>query len=290
MDMQSEKIEALLAQVRFFHLLDEGARRALATRFETRRLAAGTMVFRLGEPGAELFIVAEGTVEIHTRDDLGQKISLGTMRPGTLFGELSLIDEGPRTASATAESDCVLLVLVRDHLLDFMRRNPEASLDLMAVLGERIRETHGRLRRLAARNANEAIETRESPIERATDKVAGWAGSLWFFFLHVTIFGTWIGLNNVPAYTFDPYPFGLLTMAVSLEAILLSVMVLLTQRRQSARDRIRSDVEYEVNVRAGLQVVELHSKFDALNAELVRRLAQLEKVLDRNLPPPPRAS
>jgi CRP/FNR family transcriptional regulator, cyclic AMP receptor protein len=290
MDMQIDTIEKLLADVRFFHLLDDSGRHQLAERVAVRRLGPGATIFGLGDAGEELFIVAEGTVEIHTRDDLGQKISLGKMGPGEMFGELSLIDEGPRTATATTESDCVLLVLGREHLLDFMRSNPEASLDFMAILGERIRETHGRLRRLAARNANEAIETRESRIERITDKVAGWAGSLKFFFLHVTIFAIWIGVNYVPAYTFDPYPFGLLTMAVSLEAILLSVMVLLTQNRQSARDRIRSDVEYEVNVKAGLQVVELHSKFDALNAELVRRLGRLEKAVDRNLPPPPRAS
>ncbi|MEX0809988.1 MAG: DUF1003 domain-containing protein [Dongiaceae bacterium] len=290
MDMQRDTIETLLGDVRFFHLLDEDGRHALADRFGVRQFSAGSTIFRFGDPGDELFVVAEGTVEIHTRDDLGQKISLGTMGPGALFGELSLIDEGPRTASATTECDCTVLVLARDDLLDFMRRNPEAALDLMAVLGERIRETHGRLRRLAARNANEAIETHESAIERATDMVAGWAGSLWFFFFHVVLFTIWIGLNVVPAYTFDPYPFGLLTMAISLEAILLSVMVLLTQSRQAARDRIRSDVEYEVNVRAGLQIVELHSKFDMLNAELVRRLAHLEKALTRNLPPPQRGS
>jgi CRP-like cAMP-binding protein len=213
MDMQPDTIEALLSQVRFFHLLDRAERQALATRFEVRRVPAGTVLFRLGDPGEELFVVADGTVEIHTRDILGQKISIAMLGHGEILGELSLIDEGPRTATATTEQDCTLLVLSRDDLLDFIRRNPEASLDLMAMLSERIRETHRRLRRLAARNANEAIQTGEGRIERIADMVAGWAGSHWFFALHCVIYFGWMLWNIFADEPFDPYPFGLLTMA-----------------------------------------------------------------------------
>jgi uncharacterized membrane protein len=287
MDMQPAAIEALLEQVRFFHLLDAAERRALAARFEIRQVPAGSVLFRLGDPGDDLYVIGDGTVEVHTRDILGQKISIAMLGQGEILGELSLIDDGPRTATATTEQDCTLLVLKRGDLLDFIRRNPEASIDLMAMLAERIRETHSRLRRLAARNANEAIQTGESRIERITDLVAGWAGSLWFFALHCVIYFGWMLWNIFSDDPFDPYPFGLLTMAVSLEAILLSIMVLLTQNRQAARDRIRSDVEYEVNVTAGLQIVELHSKLDAMNAALLGRLAQLERTANRALPHAP---
>jgi uncharacterized membrane protein len=287
MDMQPAAIEALLEQVRFFHLLDAAERRALAARFEIRQVPAGSVLFRLGDPGDDLYVIGDGTVEVHTRDILGQKISIAMLGQGEILGELSLIDDGPRTATATTEQDCTLLVLKRGDLLDFIRRNPEASIDLMAMLAERIRETHSRLRRLAARNANEAIQTGESRIERITDLVAGWAGSLWFFALHCVIYFGWMLWNIFSDDPFDPYPFGLLTMAVSLEAILLSIMVLLTQNRQAARDRIRSDVEYEVNVTAGLQIVELHSKIDAMNAALLGRLARLERTANRALPHAP---
>src|SRR5690606_25675132 len=153
------------------------------------------------------------------------------------------------------------------------------------MLAERIRETHDWLRRLTARNANEAIETHQSKVERATDLVAEWFGSLTFLALHSVIFLVWIGWNEL-IYPFDPYPYGLLTMSVSLEAILLSLMVLLTQNRQAARDRIRSDVEYDVNLTAGLQVAELHSKIDTLHAEMLGRMARMEKTLNRDLPRP----
>lgn len=284
MIMKPDAVETLLSHVRFFHKLEAPQRQALATRFEVRRVPADSVVFRFGDPGDELFIIAEGTVEVHTRDNLGQKISIATLGYGEILGELSVIDDGARTATATAQEDCVLLILSRRDLFEFVYLNPAASLDLMKMLAERIRETHGRLRRLAARNANEAIETRESRLHRITDAVAHSTGSLWFFFLHVAIFAVWVGLNIDPDYAFDPYPFGLLTMAVSLEAILLSVMVLLTQNRQAARDHIRSDVEYEVNVNAGLQIVELHSKVDALHAELLSRLARLDRATSRGLP------
>lgn len=286
MDMQPDSIEALLSHVRFFQFLDAAERRALVGRLKVRRVPAGHCLFRLGDPGEEMFVLCDGSIEVDTHDRFGQKVSLATIGPGGVFGELSLIDEGPRNATATARQDCALLVMTRADLLDVVRRNPEAAFDLMAMLTERIRETHDRLRRLAARNANEAIETHESRLERITDRVASWFGSLSFLALHALIFVAWILWNVIPAEPFDPYPFGLLTMAVSLEAILLSIMVLLTQNRQSARDRIRSDVEYEVNVTAGLQVAELHSKLDTMNADVLGRLARLERVANRGLPRP----
>jgi len=284
--MQSGAVDTLLSQVRFFQLLNEEDRRALSARFETKSVSAGTSLFRLGDPGDELFVVAEGRVEVHTRDSLGQKIPIAVLGEGQIFGELSVLDGGTRTANATSETDCVLLVLSRDDLFEFVHLNPAASLDLLKMLAERVRETHGKLRKLAARNANDAIEFHESRIERITDAVAQFSGSLWFLFLHVGIFAVWIGLNLNPAIAFDPFPYGLLTMAVSLEAILLSVLVLLSQNRQAARDRIRSDVEYEVNVTAGMQIVELHTKVDTLQADLLGRLTRIERAASRSLPQP----
>jgi CRP/FNR family cyclic AMP-dependent transcriptional regulator len=284
MDISSDAVEAVLAHVRIFQVLDAAQRKAITDRLEVRRVPAGTCLFRLGDPGDEMYVVLEGAIEIDTHDKFGQKIVLATAGHGDMLGELSLIDEGARNATAIASQDCTLLVMTRDDLVDIVHRNPKASLEMMAILAERIRETHDRLRMLAARNANAAIETHETRLERATDIVAGWFGSLSFLAIHGGIFSVWIVWNVVAASPFDPYPFGLLTMAVSLEAILLSIMVLLSQNRQSARDHIRSDVEYEVNVTAGLQIAELHSKLDTMYAAMLARLARIERAASGGLP------
>jgi uncharacterized membrane protein len=114
-------------------------------------------------------------------------------------------------------------------------------------------------------------------LERITDAIAAFSGSLAFLALHIVWFLIWIGLNTIPGLmSFDPLPFGLLTMCVSLEAIFLSVIVLLSQNRQAAKDRIRTDIEYDVNLKAELEVSHLHEKVDQLQAALLTRLQQIE--------------
>jgi CRP/FNR family transcriptional regulator, cyclic AMP receptor protein len=117
-------------------------------------------------------------------------------------------------------------------------------------------------------------------VQRAADWVAAFSGSIGFLVLHVLWFTVWIGWN-VLLPSFDPYPFGLLTMAVSLEAIVLSVLVLLSQNRQAAKDHIHSDIEYEVNLKAELEVAHLHDKVDRLSEGIAGRLARIEKLLTR---------
>ena len=131
-------------------------------------------------------------------------------------------------------------MLGRDELLHFLRQKPEAALDMMATMARRLRETDIKLRQMAARNVNQEIEQKLTPVQQITDWIAAFSGSIYFLGLHVIWFAIWIGLNTLwGTNPFDPFPFGLLTMVVSLEAIFLSVIVLLSQNRQAAKDRIR---------------------------------------------------
>jgi uncharacterized membrane protein len=177
-----------------------------------------------------------------------------------------------------ALEDGEVLSLDREDLLGYVRRHPEAGLDMLQIMARRIRETNLRLRQMAARNANEAMAERLSPLQRTVDWIAAFSGSIPFLLLHVVLFAVWIGWNTALT-PFDPYPFGLLTMAVSLEAIVLSVLVLLSQSRQSAKDRIRSDIEYDVNLKAELEVAHLHEKVDEMMATTAARLQRMEKLL-----------
>lgn len=273
---------SLLAEVPLFHLFDNDERAALAQMMEQASFPAGYRIFQEGEAGGRMYVVCTGQVELATTDKLGQKLVLTTAARGDLFGELSLLDGGARTANATVIEDAEMLVLDRATLIDFVRRRPEAALDMMAVMGGRVRATTNRLRQMATRNANEEAEAKLTLFERITDAIAAFSGSLTFLALHAVWFLLWIGLNTIPGLaTFDPFPFGLLTMCVSLEAIFLSVIVLLSQNRQSAKDRIRADVDYEVNLKAELEVSHLHEKVDHLHAVLLSRLRQIENGLRR---------
>jgi uncharacterized membrane protein len=273
----SSPLVPLLAEVPLFQLLDNDERAALAQMMEQVNFPAGYRIFEEGEPGDRMYVVCNGQVELATTDKLGQKLVLTTAARGDLFGELSLLDHGARTANATVLEDAEMLALDRATLIDFVRRKPEAALDMMAVMGNRMRTTTNRLRQMATRNANEETETKLTLFERITDAIAEFSGSLTFLALHAVWFLFWIGANTIPGLLdFDPFPFGLLTMCVSLEAIFLSVIVLLSQNRQSVKDRIRADVDYEVNLKAELEVSHLHEKVDQLHAVLLSRLHQIE--------------
>jgi uncharacterized membrane protein len=275
---------ALLAGVPFFQYLDEDEREVLARQLDVVRIPAGQIVFHANDPGGTLFVVRQGCVEVFFKDDTGERIVLERPGPGEVFGEISFLDGGARTASVLVVDDLEALAVDRDDLSHLFRVHPEAGLDIIAAMGKRLRHTVELLRHTAARNVNVEAEDRRTAVERAADWVAEFSGSIPFLMLHVVIFAVWILLNVhwLPGWKppmFDPFPFGLLTMVVSLEAIILSVLVLLSQNRQTAKDRIRSDIEYEVNLKAELEIAQLHEKMDHLHAEALARLEEVQRTL-----------
>ena len=275
----------LLAEVPFLQLLDEKDREELAADLDLVRFPAGQVLFHYGDPGDSLYVIRSGEVEVFFKDDTGERIVLETAKAGEVFGELSLLDGGPRTASVMATQDLEALRVDRAHLDHFLQRHPAATLDLLTAMGRRLRATSEKLRHTASRNVNEAIEDKRTTVQKVADWIAEFSGSISFLVLHIVLFTVWIVVNLgwVPGLPiFDPFPYGLLTMAVSLEAIFLSVFVLLSQNRQVAKDRIRSDIEYEVNLKAELEVAHLHEKVDHLTAEVARRLSAIEQSLARS--------
>jgi uncharacterized membrane protein len=185
------------------------------------------------------------------------------------------------------------LVLDRGDLDEFLRLQPAASMGLLAAAGRRLRATNKLLRNTASRDINEETEDLRTTVMKIADWISEFSGSLPFLFLHLIAFFVWIVLNVGPLGRsaiggFDPLPFGLLTMVVSLEAIILSVFVLLSQNRQVARDRVRNDIEYRVNLRAELEVAQLHVKLDELHERLLGRLDELQKSQRSPASPPGR--
>jgi uncharacterized membrane protein len=277
---------ALLAGVPFFQYLDADEREVLSRQLDVVRVAAGEIVFHANDPGGTLFVIRKGSVEVFFKNDTGERIVLESPGPGEVFGEISFLDGGARTASVLVIEDLEALAVDRDDLSHLFRVHPEAGLDVIAAMGKRLRHTVELLRSTTARNVNVEAEDRRSTVARAADWVAEFSGSIPFLMLHLLFFAVWILLNVnwLPGWKppmFDPFPFGFLTLVVSLEAIILSVLVLLSQNRQTAKDRIRGDIEYDVNLKAELEIAQLHEKLDRLHVESLSRLEELHRAVGR---------
>jgi CRP/FNR family cyclic AMP-dependent transcriptional regulator len=269
-----------LAKISLFQHFDDDERSVLAASMAERMVTAGDVLFKTGDPGDSMFIVRSGQVELYVKDKAGQKIVLHVAEPGEFFGELSLLDGGSRTATGCALSAGELWILDREDLQQLFRKRPDAALDMLAAMGRMTRKANALLQARVSRNVNEEVQVdRGNLVMRTADLVADFSGSITFLVVHVLLFAMWLGFNSTP-FAFDPFPFNLLTMTVSLEAIILSTLLLFSGNRSAARDRIRSDIEYEVNLKAELEVAHLHEKSDAMHEEMLERFSRIEKALN----------
>src|SRR5687768_332934 len=193
---------AALEEVEFFALLGEEDRRALSEVVDLVRLDAGQTLFRAGEPGESLYLVRAGEVELFIQDNVGQKITLDTAARGDFFGEIALLDSGPRTATAVALTPSELIELDRDDLLLLFGRKPDSALHMLAAMGRMTRKADQLLRARVSRNVNEEVEENTTVFQRVADWLAWFSGSMVFLLIHAVWFGSWIALNvglvNVP--------------------------------------------------------------------------------------------
>lgn len=269
----------LLSGVKLFELLSDEDRAALAAVVDSIHVPAGHTLFEAGHPGESLFVVRSGEIELFIRDNTGQKIVLMNAVEGGLFGELALLDRGARTATAVALCDTELLELDREDLLLLFQRHPDSAVSMLAAVTGMMRNADELLRTRVSRNVNEEVEEHLTTLQKVADWIAWFSGSMPFLLMNGLWFIAWIIINTIHVGLpwFDPYPFGLLTMIVSLEAIFLSCFVLVSQNRQAEKDHVRSDVEYEINVKAELEVAHLHEKTDRMYEQMLARFAALEQ-------------
>lgn len=260
----------LLRNIPFFSGLGDEETRALLNLLKPRTFKANETIFWMGESGTDFCIIQNGNVVLIYPDETGKETTLAVLAPGDFFGELSLLDGGPRTATSRALTDVQLLCLTREEFLDFIRAHPSSTIHMIQVLARRQRETIEQLRGI--RNPNKFIEeiTEQGPLwNRIADKIAALSASQVFLLVHIVWFLAWTSFNTLAgSRAFDPFPFGLLTMIVSLEAIFLSIFVLVSANRQSEKDRIRTELDYQVNLKAQLEVMRLHEKIDRLENQL----------------------
>ena len=260
----------LLADIPLFSAMDEEERGELRLLMTERLFQPGEVVMKVEEPEGAFHIIDQGEVELWLVDTEGKKVVLDVLREGSFFGELSMLSQETRSASATSFGKVVTLELRRSDFFAFLRRRPEAALDVLTVLGDRLKHSDDILRTRVSRNPNEAHDERLSVGSRVADVIAAFSGSLPFLLINLVVFVFWIGVNTLgpKGFQIDPYPFQFLTMAVSLEAIFLSIFVLVSQNRQSAKDRLNADLDYQVNVKTEIELSVMISQFREMERKL----------------------
>jgi len=276
-------IDALiLNEVEHLRELGGQEKAALADKIDLLSYGVGETIFNYGDPGHALYIVRSGEIEIYVKNDMGEKIVLETSKPGDIFGEISLLDDGPRTAWVTAISDVEVLRLDRAHFEEYIRQYTPAALNLLSVAARRLRKSDEVIRRTVTRNANDVTAEQQTSLTRIAEAVPALTGNLGSVLIHGLIFASWIAINlGLVGWVkdFDPYPFGLLSLIVALEAIILTLFVLASQNRQRAREQIRSDIEFETSMNTEMKMVYLHEKVDKLTEGHYELLASVRKLL-----------
>jgi CRP/FNR family cyclic AMP-dependent transcriptional regulator len=267
---------SLLGSLNLFESLEAEDLGALASRLETIRFEPEGVVFRHGEAGGSLFIIQEGTVDISHPSGTGS-MHLATLVPGEYFGELSLFDGEPRSATAQAVTPCVLLALDRDDFIEFARKNPGSAIAIMAELARRIRQTNTALTSRVSRNVLKEEAEKLTFGQRVADRVASFGGSWTFIGAFATMMALWMAYNVVTKTAFDPYPFILLNLMLSTLAALQAPVIMMSQNRQVAKDKLLAENDYRVNLKAELGIESLFNG----QAEIATRVAALEKVMRR---------
>jgi uncharacterized membrane protein len=258
-----------LRHVPLFESLDDEAARKLCQLLQSIDCKAKTFLFRAGDEGDAMYIIERGKVRISVRATDGRDMTLTEFGRGDFFGEMALLDGQRRSADAIVAEDARLAVLSREHFLSFVRSSPDVALELLTALANRLRHTDELLRRSATRNVNVEEAAQLTFADRASDIIAEFGGSWKFIIAAVLFFNAWVLINTwlLAKGGFDPYPYLLLSTAINMLAVLQAPIILMSQNRQSHKDRLRSEIDYQVNLNNELALNEILQRLKALERD-----------------------
>ena len=268
-----------LRQVPLFESLDDEAAKELCELLETLDCEAPKVLFRAGDAGDAMYIIERGKVRISVQTTDGRELTLTELGQGDFFGELALLDRQPRSANAVVADDARLAVLSRDHFLSFMRSNPDVALEMLTALAHRLRRTDELLRHSVTRNVNVEEAARLTLSDRAADIIAEFGGSWKFILAAVLFFNLWVLINSflLTKGGFDPYPYLLLSTGINMLAVLQAPIILMSQNRQSHKDRLRSEIDYQVNLKNELALNEILQRLKVLENDCLRLTAEKQR-------------
>ncbi len=270
----------LLAQIPLFEGLAEEDLVALAKRMSERKFESQSMVFSSGDPGSSMYIVLSGAVQIFLPgpDPTAPRVVLKDVRTGEYFGELSLFDNKPRSASVESSVDTVLLELTREDLADHLGKSKTAAIAILSDMSNRLRETNALLSQRAAKDVVKEIEENLTWGQRLADRVAELNGSWAFILLLFGITASWAVLNLFIRHPFDEYPFQFYNLFLAVLVALQGPLIVMSQNRQVMKDRKQAETDYQVNLKNELNIEAVLRELGAFRAETQKRLEVLERM------------
>jgi len=262
-----------LRSVPLFASLDDSAATELRNLLSDKVVPRNTRLFRQGDTGDAMYLIESGRVRISIRDDDKQELTLAELAQGDFFGEMSIIDGRQRSADAQVIEDARLAILSRDAFLSFVRTNPDVALEMLSALTDRLRRTDDLLRSRVSRNANEEEDARMTLADRAADLIAEFGGSWKFIGVSIAVIVFWIILNSfILARGIDPAPYQMLNLGLAIIAGMQAPIIMMSQNRQGEKDRLRADLDYQVNLKNELSLAEVLRRLDVLESERLPKL------------------
>lgn len=262
-----------LRQVPLFESLDNEAAGGLCHLLESLDCKASTILFRAGDEGDAMYVIERGKVRISVRTTQGHELTLTELGRGDFFGEMALLGDGQRrSADAVVAEDARLAVLSREHFLSFVRSSPNVALELLTALANRLRHTDEMLRHSATRNVNVEEAARLTLADRAADIIAEFGGSWKFIISAVFFFNAWVVINSLLLANrgFDAYPYLLLSTMINMIAVLQAPIILMSQNRQAHKDRLRAEIDYQINLKNELALNEIIERLKALERDYLQ--------------------
>ncbi len=259
----------VLKNVSLFALLDDDETAVLAAHVEVRTFAPRQRIYKIGDPGERAYVVVSGAVAVSTVDEDNQEVLLDSPSAGDYFGFASMVAETAHETNAMATEQTVCIEIDRQDLLTLLQAKPHAGMDMMAVLGRQFHAAQKLVQGRAARNANELIEEQETTGDHVADKVATFGGSWTFIITFFTFLVGYTAANVILGKgAWDPYPFILLNLFLSMLAAVQAPIIMMSQNRQDKKDRVRSELDFDVNRRAEAEIQALAHKLRMMDDKL----------------------
>jgi len=258
-----------LRQIPLFALLDSDELCVLSAQVEKKKFAPRQRIYKIGEPGKHAYVMVSGKVQVITLDESHQEVLVDEPTHGDFFGFASMLEDSPHQTTALALEETVCIEVSRDDIAALIQQKPMAGMDMLTVVSRQFHALHHLVQLRASRNSNEVIEEKMSFGDRVADDVASFGGSWIFIITCLVALVIYIIVNvNLHAKAWDPYPFILLNLVLSMLAAIQAPVIMMSQNRQDAKDRVRGELDYDVNLRAESEIQALSSKLNLLNEKI----------------------
>jgi CRP/FNR family transcriptional regulator, cyclic AMP receptor protein len=259
----------VLKQIPLFALLDDDELAVLAAQVELKQFAARQRIYKMGDPGSYAYVMMSGRARVTTVDEDHQEVLVDEPSQGQFFGFASMLEQTPHQTTALAVEETSCIEISRDDIAVLLQRKPMAGMDMLTVLGRQFHASQQLVRGRANRNVNDMIEEESTLGERIADTVAGFGGSWTFILIFLSALVIYTSANiMLRQKSWDPYPFILLNLFLSMLAAIQAPVIMMSQNRQDKKDRVRGELDYDVNRRAESEIQGLAHKLNLLTDKI----------------------